>query len=374
MGVTKWTAVRPVVLVWLAVLGAVALPVRRVSAQPLTVMSENLYMGADPVPAFGSYVAGGRWAAVPAMTQFWNGVQATKFSQRADRIAQQIVANKPALVALQEVMQYWTGPADSLSTTAWWPDTPANQLELDFLQILLGKLAAKGHPYVAVAVTTEGEHELAGIVGGTLRDIRIVDRVAILARQDLLNSGMKISNKQGGPFATNFVSGPVTLRRGWNSVDVALGNKKFRFINMCLETPLLGWIQALQACELLFGPAATTLPVILAGDSNSNGNHNGSNALTYDLLTGWGGFQDAWSQVNPNDPGSTWGNDPDLKNPNALTYQFLWLGDFRMDLVLCRGPFQATAAKRVGILPSERTATGLWPSDHAGVVATINLK
>ena len=213
---------------------------------------------------------------------------------------------------------------------------------------------------------------------GVLKDIRLVDRVAILARKDLVDSGMQVSNPLGGCFV-NKVAVPLLdgsqfeLERGWNSVDVAWGNNKLRFINMCLETPVFQATQSLQALELLLGPMATSLPVILVGDSNSNGTPNGSNSWTYQLLTGWGGMKDAWSQVNPTSPGTTWGNAPDLMNPLPLSYQILGLGHYRMDLVLYRGPFQATAAKRVGVLQTERTSSGMWPSDHAGVVATLEL-
>jgi hypothetical protein len=370
---------RSIALASLALLGVMVLPIRSSTAQPLTVMSENIYMGGDPVPAFLSYLGGGAWAAAPAMTAFWSDVEATDFNERAEAIAQQIAVNKPALVALQEVMQYWTGPPDSL-LPSWWPKAPADHLELDFLQILHAKLKAKGVPYVTKALTTQGEYELPGLVQGSLKDIRLVDRVAILARADLINSGMQVSNTLGGRFITKVAvplldGGQFALERGWNSVDVTWGNKKFRFINMCLETPVFTATQALQAVELLVGPAATPLPVILAGDSNSNGIPGGSNSYTYNLLVGWGALKDAWSQVNPGVPGTTWGNNPDLKNPAPLSYQVLGLGNFRMDLVLCRGPFQAIAAKRVGVLQAERTIlTGMWPSDHAGVVATIDLK
>ena len=38
-----------------------------------------------------------------------------------------------------------------------------------------------------------------------------------------------------------------------------------------------------------------------------------------------------------------------------------------------RGPFDALAASIVGNAPSDRTPSGLWPSDHAGVVATLRV-
>ena len=87
------------------------------------------------------------------------------------------------------------------------------------------------------------------------------------------------------------------------------------------------------------------------------------------------GSTDAWLQTNPGDPGYTWGNQPDLRNPEPLSYTILGPGHYRYDLVLYRGnKIRARTMKRVGVLPSERTSSGMWPSDHAGVVATLALR
>ena len=49
--------------------------------------------------------------------------------------------------------------------------------------------------------------------------------------------------------------------------------------------------------------------------------------------------------------------------------------DHRIDLVLARGAdgqaLPADQGRIVGIDPANRTATGLWPSDHAGVVLRL---
>jgi len=39
--------------------------------------------------------------------------------------------------------------------------------------------------------------------------------------------------------------------------------------------------------------------------------------------------------------------------------------------VFLRGPFTPVAADVVGEESADRTPGGLWPSDHAGVVATL---
>lgn len=46
----------------------------------------------------------------------------------------------------------------------------------------------------------------------------------------------------------------------------------------------------------------------------------------------------------------------------------------RVDLVLTRGPFHVEKASLVGNEASDRLPSGLWPSDHAGVVVTLELE
>jgi hypothetical protein len=46
----------------------------------------------------------------------------------------------------------------------------------------------------------------------------------------------------------------------------------------------------------------------------------------------------------------------------------------RIDLVLFRGDFEATGADLVGEIPADRTPSGLCPSDHAGVAATLTFR
>ena len=43
----------------------------------------------------------------------------------------------------------------------------------------------------------------------------------------------------------------------------------------------------------------------------------------------------------------------------------------RIDLILFRGLAGVDNMKVFGDLPPERTPSGLWPSDHAGIVATL---
>jgi hypothetical protein len=197
----------------------------------------------------------------------------------------------------------------------------------------------------------------------------------ILARTDLPPSQLKLSNVQSDTF-------DVILRvpigntgqtfdavRGWQSVDAKVRGQTFRFINTHLEAestnPLINQIQVAQALEILAGPANTDLSVILVGDFNSRA--DGTGTPTYGILLGAGRFADVWTVTHPGgELGNTWGHAPDLRNTTVNLTQ-------RLDLVLFRGDLRAFDADIVGDELGDRTASGLWPSDHAGVVATIGL-
>jgi hypothetical protein len=45
----------------------------------------------------------------------------------------------------------------------------------------------------------------------------------------------------------------------------------------------------------------------------------------------------------------------------------------RIELVLTKGGFNPVAVDVVSEESADRTASGLWPSDHAGVVATLQI-
>jgi hypothetical protein len=116
--------------------------------------------------------------------------------------------------------------------------------------------------------------------------------------------------------------------------------------------------------ELLSGPAATELPVVPVCDCNSPA--DGSLTATYGNLIA-AGFDDAWNVVFPGDPGLTCCHDEFLLEPVASF-------SARIDLVLFRGDFEVTGADLVGENPADRTPSGLWPSDHAGVAATLTFR
>ena len=337
----------------------------------VTVMTQNLYFGSslDPVLGADDFVE-----LLFGVAEVWATVQHTDFPARAEVIADEIVEAAPDLVGLQEAALWRVqSPGDILVGGT----TPATDVVYDFVGILLDELEERGVRYEVVVSQDNLDIELPSITGD---DIRLTDRDVIISRTHTGHAKKrggghwhkaKHRAKILGTDADHFdvlleippsIPGfpPILVPRGWVAADVKLRGKEFRFVNSHLEVfpPI---VQALQAMELLDGPLAVDLPVVCLGDFNSDAFGGGSGA--YEVLLA-GGLVDSWTDLHPLDPGLTWGQDADLSNPISLFTE-------RLDIIFYDGPFVPTWAYLVGDQPADRTDSGLWPSDHAGVVARL---
>ncbi len=319
----------------------------------LVVMTYNMYPGTD----FSEIFAAQSFPElVTEVAEAFGDVQASNPAERINAIADQIEAGSPTLVGLQEVALWRTGP--------FGDEAPATSVAYDFLQMLLDELASRGLSYGPVAVQTNLDAELPAAGAAIVADVRYTDRVVILARTDLANSQFKLEGSQAQTFTTLLtlpaIFGNVTIPRGWTSVDVKMRGKTYRFINVHLESFHPG-IQFVQGLELIKTPAATSSSVILAGDFNSDAEAGGP---TYHLMLG-AGYADVWEKTNPTDPGYTWALF--LTEPSIFTTPTQ-----RIDLILTRGAIRGISSDVVGEDPvADITPSGLRPSDHAGVVATL---
>lgn len=332
----------------------------------VTILDQNLYVGSEFTPLLTLDPTDPNYFRnlLMSVAQVYQTIVASDFPSRAQALAREIAATRPDLVALQEVSLIRSQvPGDLLVGGT----TPATDVQLDYLAILLANLNRHGVHYVAVAIVTNLDMELPMPTADptVFADVRLTDHDVILARADLPPGHLRVGPPQAGNFQTALPLPNLgtSIPRGWCAVDVATRGRTFRFINAHLEENTAAPIQAAQAQELLAGPANTTLPVILVGDLNSDANGN-DGTTTYDLLTQ--SFTDTWSVVHPQNPGLTWGHDPLLADP---TVEFVW----RLDLVLFRGAqFQALGMWRMS--PQFQAVPPLWPSDHAGVVARLRIK
>jgi len=334
---------------------------RRGDARVLTVLTRNLYFGADLQPIFQ---ATSFLDLLTRVATAFAVVRATNFPERAKAIADEIAATDAHLVGLQEVALWRTGtPVDP---ARWAPGTPAETVEYDFLAILLDELAARGKAYAVVAKVENIDAQAPGVTNtGMVQDVRLTDHDVMLARTDLPKNVFKVGGAASGNFTAKVTSSllgmPLETKSGWTRVDVHLHGKAVRVVETHLEPFDLG-IQEQQRAELVRGPLRASLPTVLVGDLNSPA----PDGSTYQKMLDEG-FADAWVATNGDDPGFTWGHAADLRNPEpTLTV--------RIDYVLTRGGITASSANRVGHEPEDRTPSGLWPSDHAGVWAVLHLK
>jgi len=368
----------------------------------LTVMTRNLYLGADLTPALQANTVD---SAVDAGGQIVNQVHATKFpSVRAASLAAEIKKRKPDIVGLQEAAWWRTGPVDlaaALGTPVASQTDPAGG---DFLTDLLNALNAKskkassakkgkkkgGVRYVLANVKPEFDFELpvnddgngSGLAGADHNE-RLTMRDAILVRKGV---GIKFKNPTSGTFNTllreSLAGGArnVDVTRGWNAIDVKARGRSFHLVDTHLEafdssgsnvtnqgtTLGKGDVRAAQAAQLVGpgGPANSKRPVILLGDMNSdddtvqpNGDRNAYAALTA------GGFSER-STANPlgcclNDPFLVGG-------PNSIN-DF----DHQVDHVLAN-------TKKIrfvkGFVDGRAPVNGLYPSDHAALTSVLKIK
>jgi endonuclease/exonuclease/phosphatase family metal-dependent hydrolase len=331
------------------------------AAKDVTVMSQNLYFGADLTPAIGALISGDGAAIVGAVSATYAKVVATNFPERAKAIATEVAAAQPDLIGLQEAALWRTGPADSLVGGS----APATTVQYDFVKILVDALAAKGLHYAPVVISENFDAEAPGFTSAGLQDIRLTDREAILARTDAKTSELKLSDPVAGHFVHNLVlplgGGPFTIQRGYAQVDAKVRGKSFRFISAHLDSDVEP-IRQLQAAELLAGPAQTALPVVLLGDFNAPA--DGSSPTYTGIVAA--GLTDDWAATHPGENGFTWGQ-------NELVNNLVSTIDQRIDFVFSHGGIAPVSMDVIGDQVSDKTPSGLWPSDHAGLVATLVL-
>ena len=328
------------------------------NTREVKVMTQNLYLGSSLDPALA---ADDLTEFVTAVATIYGTVQFTDFPARAEAIADEIAAQQPDLIGLQEVTKW---------TTAG-PGAPAGY---DFLEILQDELQERGLNYTAAATADNADIGPAPLAlgpgcpvlaGPTFTcSVRLQDRDVILVNDD--TPGLTWSAPQSGRFTAQTVfnspAGPLSFDRGWASIKARLNNKPFTFVNTHLETEADPPTQQAQAAEFLNGPAKGGT-VIATGDFNSAA--DGSTTTSYAQLTAPGRFRDAWDE-SALGAGYTCCQNSTLTNfPSAL--------GSRIDLILSRASARATGdAVVVGANPFQGVPP-LYPADHAGVVATVKL-
>lgn len=319
------------------------------------VMTQNLYEGTNFSELLSATTPPAFLAAVTATRQ---NILATKPAVRAAAIAREIARERPHLVALQEAAILRSGLVPVTN-----PPTAATAVEVDQLALLLAELDNLGHRYRVVSILPNLDAQAPSSTGAS---VRITTRTVIIARSG--RDDVRLSNIQSYEYlAAASLPTPVGLsipnQRGWTSVDVKVNGRDVRFVTTHLDqSPLFG---ARQVTELLQTAVnSTTMPVILVGDFNVGANvpSDPSFANYQSLLNG--GLVDAWTKKGSG-PGLTCCQTPSVSVP---TPNFV----VRVDLVLLRGDIDVRNIHLVGNQPAD-FVNGVWPSDHAGIVATLQM-
>lgn len=365
----------------LAVSAAVAKP--EPPGKPITVMTRNVYLGADimrPIRAIEGATNEQdllfRLGMATHQTRLI--VDETDFERRGELLAAEIADVRPDLIGLQEVAIWRSGPLelDKLAV----PN--ATDIDYDFLQILLDELAERGQKYRAVSVSEESDVEAPSFAVSPFetgaQDIRLTMHDVVLMRD---GGGLSVLDEGTGHYDANLsiaIGGQeLSFGRGFNWVDVRAGAKEFRFVNTHFEA-FSSDIAYDQAAELLAGPANHDGTTIIACDCNSDplntsvktgiGDTHQHND-PYELITGSGGFTDSWLEWKPAEEGWTAGLNETVDEPNPTFTH-------RIDMIFARtASGNALSVDKGEVTGNELSdkdpVTGLWPSDHAGVVLRL---
>jgi len=338
---------------------------------PVKVMTRNLYLGADifevvktPNPQLIPLAVAEKYALV---------VQ-NDFEARAKAIAREIAEREPDLVGLQEISCFtrFRSPAEGVFI-------PFEQL--NYLEILQKAMADCGLDYEVAADNPNASITLpmlAGLdAGGTpsFDYVNYSDADVILAKKGIKTARAHLRHYTDN-YEVSLAGQSIVFSRGFAAVDACVRGKTYRFVNTHVENRDLaagsvGDIQRSQVEELVRYLQRENLPVILAGDFNLRPEDAG-----YGIITA-AGFTDLWA-VRHNarkKQGFTCCQDEDLLNEESSL-------DERVDYIFARG----SADRRTHGAPhwpvfvlltgndadEDKTEAGLWPSDHAGVLAIFS--
>lgn len=338
------------------------------AAQELNVLTWNLYLGAEIQSL----------AAAQSSDEFFAGVQealgqiaANNFPDRAAALAAAIIEKDPHVVALQEVYNFTINEQN------------AQPPFRDYLYDLLAALEAQG-VYYDVAATVENLN--LSLPFGPV-EVGVIDRDVILAREDIQTQVVDLSAFCPGRASVDgcnyaFVAGisipgvgPIEFKRGYVAVDILSGAPAVRIFDTHFEvrdpqpgnplSPLVQRAQALELTAVLSSVAPPDIPLIVAGDINSSPEDT-------DLLFGL--YPSPYMQLTQNNY-DIW----TLRPGKPAGYTCCYAEDLsmaadlyeRIDVIFSNQLPDRVHANVVGNDETDRTPSGQWPSDHAGVAARM---
>ena len=333
-------------------------------AMPIRIYQQNVYPGfdidsvaaglvqslisSDPTPFFDSLAVG--------MATF----DSTNWRERAARMVVEIQRQNPDVVSLNEMITLDRKGLGLIGINVADGKT-------DFLGIFEEELAKRGLHYKLVdsLPLTDAfvpiDVIFLGLPFGTVY-ARYQDRDAMLVREEV-----GVANVATDTFDV-FLEQVLPQLRGWIAADLTVRGKTWRFVTSHPDPSWPANGKTPHVEQLIASVANVTSPVIIAGDLNLQPTWTEHQQLVD------AGFVDLWtSRLGPapsdNPNGFTCCElDPALRNPQPTLTK-------RIDYVMARpadgyrvGPVRFSI---FGDDLAERTATGMWSADHAGLLVGL---
>jgi endonuclease/exonuclease/phosphatase family metal-dependent hydrolase len=389
-------------------LAFVPMPAHADSQDQITVMTRNMYLGADVGPAMKLL------PDFSAAAEFmWKQVKQTDFSKRSVAMAREISSAQPDVIALQEATKW-------ICTPHVWSK---KKVVFDFTSQLIEALHQQGDEYKLASakgtvafntgfsinpipgLTMVSDPETFQPLFGTNKaacGFQIADALLVKADLEVTNVGTSEYKK-----IYTIIPTIMTVYRGYSWADISFDGNVIRFVATHLESLFDEQdipIAKIQADQLVADTSAVNMPLVVMGDFNSDprdprpataGNLGGQpkendkckaqvsepvEATAIDVCNAYwtmlnAGFMD--SGPDPLDQHNlTWGYDALLAGPSADRPAGM---TDRLDYVFTKNFRQPISASVFGNRYPQ--GIGMWDcgsakcaaSDHAGVVVTLHI-
>lgn len=272
---------RRLTLLWITLLVAMGSPLAlaapaQANGDQLTVMSRNIYLGADVSVALELI------PDMPAAAQFmWDQVAQTDFSRRAPLFAAELARDKPDVVAVQEATTWFCRSSVFGSSTIIF-DFTAQLVEategagVEYVMASHdGEMAVNpGYsiPVLPTLTTVRDPQTFQPIFGTDEAACGFTIGDALLVRADLAE---KVTAVGSGDYESKYAVVPVVFEidRGYTWVDLSLPHGSVRVVTTHLESvwdPGTPPVSADQARELVSVVSAWDMPLVVIGDFNSD--------------------------------------------------------------------------------------------------------
>jgi endonuclease/exonuclease/phosphatase family metal-dependent hydrolase len=362
--------------------------------QPIKVMSRNLYLGADVGVALAKI------PNMPAAAQFmWDQVQKTDFSKRKKILADQIRAESPDVIGIQEATiwyckaKFWSKKTEVFNFT----QELLAELKGDYIIAEKDGAQANNPGYsigpISFLTTVKDPETFQKLFGQDKADCGFQIGDALIIKKELSQYVNQVGNSEYESIY-KVVPTLMEINRGYTWADITMQGTNVRFISTHLESL---WDEnktpkaADQAQQLVADVKSTKSPIVLIGDFNSDPRDPrpldapnpgeqptasekcpaGANICNAYKIMRDAGFTDAGPDASEASS-YTWGMDAlltgaDPKRKAAATAMGNSFGfTDRLDYIFVKNGIDVATARTFG-------QGAPYGSDHAGVIAELNV-